>query len=162
MVEFRKIEGKPNYSEIIDLIVAKWPVEFGEASDKEKIAEMDNHYNRETDTVKYLYEDSKIIGFYRYSLWPREIRETKQAHTLDISLLPHYQRKGYGTVMMKDMIEECRNNGVEKLLSRSFKTNEGSVRLHKKMGFLVHFETDDSIVWELPLKTNRKRDGRIC
>lgn len=135
MAEIRIINGKPNYSEIIDLINAEWTAEFGEASDEEKIAKMDNHHNEKTDTVKYLYENGKIIGFYRYSLWPRDDEKTKQAHTLDISLLPQYQR----------------DNGIEILLSRSFKSNEGSIRLHKKMRFQLHLETDDSFVWKLSL-----------
>ena len=64
----KEIIGKPDYSEIIDLINTIWPEEFGEKSDEEKICEMEKSFDLTTDTVKYLYKEDKIIGFYRYSL----------------------------------------------------------------------------------------------
>jgi L-amino acid N-acyltransferase YncA len=151
MLEIVKIEGKPDYSKIIDLINALWPEEFGALSDEEKIEEMDKSHNAETDTVKCLFEGYKIIGYYRYSLWPREDKETKQAHTFDVVLLPEYQRQGLGVMLMKDLIADCKNNGIKQLLSRSFKNNEGSIKLHRRLGFRLHLETDDSLVWKIEI-----------
>jgi RimJ/RimL family protein N-acetyltransferase len=151
-MEFKKENQRPNYSELIDLINAAWPEEFGLLTEEEKIEEMEKSHNNETDTVKYLYEKEKLIGFYRYSLWPREDKGTKKAHTYDVSILPEYQKKGYGTEIMKDMIKECKKDGIEKLLSRSFKNNEGSIKLHKRIGFKLHLETEDSLVWEIDIK----------
>ena len=143
--------GHPDYSKLIDLINAEWAKEFGILTDEEKIEEMEKSHNDKTDTVKYLYEEEKLIGFYRYSLWPREESDTKKAHTYDVSLLPKYQKQGYGTIMMRDMMEDCKNNGIEQLLSRSFKNNEGSIKLHKKLGFNKYLETEDSLVWEIDI-----------
>lgn len=144
----KEIKGKPDYSCIIDLINAEWPFEFGSVDNKTKIKEMGKSHNVETDTVKYLFNNGKIIGFYRYSLWPRDDKNTKTAHTLDISITPNNQKQGLGSFMMKDMIDDCKRKGIEQLLSRSFKTNEGSTRLHKSLGFSLQLETDDSYVWE--------------
>ncbi len=68
----------PDYSEIIELINAEWPGEFGGNTDDEKIREMIRSHQLETDTVKYLYDDNKIIGFYRYTLWPRDNPEANE------------------------------------------------------------------------------------
>lgn len=109
---------------------------------------MEKSHNEKTDTVKYLVDQNKIIGWYRYSLWPRGKEETTTAHTLDIAILPSYQKQGLGTFLMKDMIKDCKNKGIKKLLSRSFKNNPGSIRLHQSLGFTEHLRTEDSIVWE--------------
>lgn len=146
-MEIKEIIGKPDYSEIIDLINTIWPVEFGEKSDKEKICEMDKSFNLAADTVKYLYEEEKIIGFYRYSLWPREDKKTKSAHTFDIAILPSFQNNGLGKYLMNDLISDCRKKGIEKLLSRTYLTNKGSINLHKSCGFKEQMKTEDSIVW---------------
>lgn len=144
-------KGRPDFSQLIDLIKVEWPKEFGEVSEEEMIREMDKSYNPDTDRVKYLMDDGEIIGFYRYSLWPREDKMTKTVHTYDISILPGRQKQGLGTLLMRDMIDECRLKGFEKMLSRTFKSNKGSIKLHKSMDFTLHMETDDSYVWELIL-----------
>lgn len=137
----------PDFWEIIDLINVGWPVSFGKKSDDEKVEEMENSYDLETDTVKYLMEDNKIIGWYRYTLWPRNNPYASTVHTLDLAILPEYQRRGLGTLLIRDIIEDCREKGFNQILSRSFKNNESSMEFHRKMGFHVHFSTDDSIVW---------------
>jgi len=143
----KEIIGKPDYSEIIDLINTIWPEEFGEKSDEEKICEMEKSFDLTTDTVKYLYKEDKIIGFYRYSLWPREDIKPKSAHTFDIAILPSFQNNGLGKYLMNDLISDCKNKGIEKLLSRTFLTNKGSIFLHKSCGFKEQMKTEDSIVW---------------
>ncbi len=148
-MELLKIDGIPDYKEIIELINAEWPIEFGNIDDSEKIVEMTKSHNVETDTVKYLIDNNEIIGFYRYSLWPRDNIESNSAHTFDIAIKPDRQKQGLGSLIMKDMIEDCRINGVKKLLSRSFKSNNQSINLHKSLGFSLHLETDDSYVWEI-------------
>lgn len=148
-MEFKIIEGLPDYGEIIGLINAEWPVEFGEKTDDEKIADMiESHYPGK-DRVKYLYDDNSIIGFYRYSSWPREARETDVAHIYDIVVLPSRQGQGLGRFLMEDMIEDCRSRGLTRLLSRSFKNNTASLGLHRKIGFHISLETEESIVWEI-------------
>lgn len=145
------IQGKPDFSGILDLINTIWPAEFGPASDSEKIDKMNSSHNEATDCVKYLYDEDRIVGFYRYSLWPRDAKEHTMIHLIDIAIHPEKQKKGLGSLLLKDLIEECKEKGFEKILSRTFKTNEGSIRFHKSAGFTIHMETDDSVVWELLL-----------
>ena len=148
---FKEIHGIPNHAEIIDLINVAWPPEFGKKTDKEKIKQMQAHHNVQSDTVKYLLDGDNIIGFYRYTLWPREDPLPHTVHILDIAVLPTYQQRGLGTRLMNDLIQDCRRNRIDRLLSRSFKSNSGSIRLHQSLGFTQHKSTEDSIVWELKI-----------
>ena len=148
-LEFRVIEGLPDYAGIIELIKAEWPPEFGEKSEAEIISEMIESHDTERDRVTFLYEDNHPVGFYRYTSWPRSARLTDTAHTYDISVLPGRQGQGLGKKLMNHMIENCRSCGFKKLLSRSFKTNAASIKLHQRTGFRNSFESDDSIVWEI-------------
>ncbi len=149
--KIRKIEGKPDFTEIIDLIREEWPSELGETEDSVIIQEMEQSYNSATDSVKSLYRDGRIIGFYRYSLWPREDRFPKAAHVMDIALSPEVRHRGWGTLLMKDMMEECRRKGLKTLLSRSYRSNEASCGLHKSLGFSLVKEMADSFIWKISL-----------
>jgi len=149
-MEIKEVKGIPDYSEIIDLINAEWPSEFDE-NDDAKIKEMLKSHNENTDTVKYLLDNKNIVGFYRYSLWPRDNEKTKTVHIFDIAINPNYQRQGLGSLLMKDIIDDCKKKGMDKLLSRSFKSNQASIGLHKAFGFSLHLEIDDSFIWEISL-----------
>ena len=145
----QRIDGTPDYIDIIDLLRAEWPPEFGASTTETIIAHYREHHNERTDTVKYLIEKGHIIGFYRYTLWPRDEPSANTAHTLDLAILPSHQKKGLGTLLMKDLIRDCGERGIIRLLSRSYKTNAASIGLHQSLGFSMHRETTDSIVWEL-------------
>jgi L-amino acid N-acyltransferase YncA len=151
-MEIVEAAGPPRYEDLIDLINASWPEQFGRKSDAEKVSELAESYDASMDTVKYLTDDGRIIGMYRYTLWPHFSTDTKTSHTLEIVLLPEYQRQGLGTLLLRDMVQDCRKKGMKLLLSRSFKDNPGSIRLHRSFGFTVHAETNDSIIWQYTLE----------
>jgi ribosomal protein S18 acetylase RimI-like enzyme len=147
-VKIEEIKGMPNHGEIIDLINAVWPAEFGEKTEREKIKHMQEHHNLETDTVKYLLDGKEIVGFYRCSRWPGEDPRSRAAHLLDIAVLPAHHSRGLGKRLMKDVIRDCAEKGIEQIYSRSFKTNQRSVRFHRSLGFNEYKTTADSIVRE--------------
>jgi ribosomal protein S18 acetylase RimI-like enzyme len=150
-VTIREIRGLPDYSRILNLINAEWPPEFGDKSEDEKIRAMIDSHNESTDTVKFLFDGDRIVGFYRYSLWPRDEAEPSQAHIYDIAVLPEFQRRGLGSMLMNDLISDCRQKGLTRILSRSFRTNHASTQLHKALGFVVGFETENSLVWSIDI-----------
>ena len=149
-------KGKMDFSLMLDLINAEWPKEFGEATDQEKIEEMEQSSN-ELDVNKFLLNEGRKIGWYRYSRWPREDSNHDFAHTFDIVVLPQYKGQGFGKLLMIDMIQDCRNRGFKNLKSRTFMNNEDSIRLHEKCGFKEAFRVNDSIVWEINLNGLEKR-----
>ena len=75
--------------------------------------------------------------------------ESRAAHLLDIAVLPSQQGRGLGRRLMTDMIRDCAEKGIEKLFSRTFKTNRRSIKLHRSFGFTEYKTTEDSIVWQL-------------
>ena len=113
------VDGIPDYARIIDLIKAEWPAEFGEKPDSEKIADMIESHNTDKDRAAYLFDEGEIVGFSRYSLWPRDARSTDAAHTYDIVVLPSVQGRGLGMMLMNDMISDCRNRGLKRLLQQN-------------------------------------------
>lgn len=148
----KKIDGTPDFHLLIDLINAAWPEEWGDSTEQDKVDKLIESHNEETDTIKYLLSNDEIIGWYRYSLHPRDNRNTKIIHLYDIAVLPSFQRRGLGTYMLKDFVEECRNRDFNEVLSRSMKSNQGSIRFHESFGFTQLFETDDSIVWQYKIE----------
>lgn len=142
------IPGRPDYRQILELLVLLWPDEWGQKTDDEKVQFWEDSDNPDCDTSRLLKAGDLIIGFSRYSLWPRDAESPHMAHVYDIAVHPEYRKQGLGRMMMLDMIEGCRRKGIDTLLSRSLRSNKGSMELHRRMGFKVHLETVDSVVWE--------------
>jgi len=143
--------GKINFATIIDLIKEEWPKEWGMVSDMEMIQEFEKSSNYKFDVNKYLYENDKIVGWYRYSAWPREENNKTNAHTLDIVINSNYQGKGYGKMLMEDLILDCKRRGFKKLMSRTIEGNNQSYKLHERNGFKIAFREAKDIVWEIYL-----------
>ncbi|MDC7226390.1 MAG: GNAT family N-acetyltransferase [Spirochaetales bacterium] len=147
-MEFMIIEGVPDYSKLIELIRAEWPEEFGEKTDNEMVEDMIKSHDPDKDRSFLLEDAGAVIGFCRCTAWPRSARLTDTAHTYDIVILPDRQGEGLGTLLLNRMMKDCISQGFKRLLSRSFLTNEGSIRLHERCGFIESIRTEDSIVWE--------------
>jgi ribosomal protein S18 acetylase RimI-like enzyme len=67
-------------------------------------------------------------------LWVERTRE--EIHLLDIALLPWAQRRGVGTSLVRELIEEARASG-KRLRHMVFVLNEGARRLYERLGFEV-------------------------
>lgn len=150
-LEIVEQEGRMDFSSLMDLIRAIWPREWGSPTEAEMLAEYEKSHDPEYDIDKFAFLEHKRIGWYRYSRWPREKANHDTAHTLDIVVLPEYQGKGYGKALMRDMIEDCRNRGYKKLMSRTIVGNTQSIALHESTGFKEAFRKGSDIVWELIL-----------
>lgn len=138
----------PDFSEIGDLLFITWPKEFGIKSKEEIIREYERHFDPQKDVIKLAFVENCTAGWYRYTRWPGDDNNPHRAHTLDIGVLPEFRGRGVGKALFKEMLEDLKNKGFKEVLSRTFKTNEISINLHKAMGFREHGQTDDSIVWE--------------
>ena len=80
-------EGQVEFVKLLPLIRIEWPIEFGDPTDENIIAEMGKSYNKENDVIKYLLEDGKLIGWYRYTKM-KDDDGSEFVHTLDIAVLP--------------------------------------------------------------------------
>lgn len=155
-MEIREVHGLPDYQEILPLLEEEWKQwpqgsEHSNDSESEIVKKMTDSHLVHADVTKFLIEDNKIIGFYRYTRLPRDSEETRVAHTLDIAILPGNQKRGLGSMLLQDMIDDSRSRNFETLQSRTSRSNQASIALHRKLGFRLLFEKEDSCVWELAL-----------
>ena len=148
-----------DFGKVVELIKAEWPPQWKAVTEAEMVAEIEGSADRRHDVNRLLVEGDRILGWYRYSRWPREESNRTDAHTLDIAVLPEMQGRGYGELLMRDLVEDCRRRGYRKLMSRTFFDNARSIALHAKVGFAEAFRTEDSIVWSLSLVPAEEEDS---
>ena len=140
------------YEDIIELIKIEWPIQFGIISESEMIKKMYETNDNQNDVNIVMIDDTKIIGWCRYTKWPKNEKETKSVHLMDIAIDGKYQRKGYASILVMKMIDDCKNNGNDYIFSRTFSDNKESIKLHEKHGFIIEFQKEDSIVWKRNLQ----------
>ena len=140
-----------SFASIAALIAAEWPSQWPATDEAGMLSEIEKSSDPRYDVNKLLVEGGRVIGWYRYSRWPREESNLTEAHSLDIAILPESRGRGYGELLMRDLISDCRERGYRKLMSRTFLDNGPSISLHAKIGFAEAFRTADSIVWTLNL-----------
>ena len=143
--------GKVNFASIIDLLREEWPKEWGIISDEGIIEDFEKTADYQFDVNKYLSDNDKIIGWYRYSAWPQEKENNENAHTWDIVINPNYQGRGLGKMLMDDLILDCRKRGFKKLMSRTIEGNFKSYKLHEQAGYKIASKNGMDIVWEIDL-----------
>ena len=146
-----EIKEKINFASIINLLKEEWPEEWDALTDGKLIEFFDKSCNYEYDINKFLYDKDEIIGWYRYSTWPREEMNKENAHILDMVMDPEYQGKGLGKMMMEDLILDCKKRKFKKLMSRTIEGNIQSYKLHERTGFRLLFRKGIDIVWEVNL-----------
>jgi L-amino acid N-acyltransferase YncA len=151
-MEIHEAGAPVRFEGFIELIRAEWPEEWGGATDEEMLAEMRRSHDPRKDVVRCMIDGRTVVGWYRWSPWPREAAASEDAHILDIAVLPARQGEGLGRALMEDLIEDCGRRGCRNLLSRTFESNVASIRLHAGVGFREAFRNGNSIVWELDLR----------
>jgi GNAT superfamily N-acetyltransferase len=138
-----------DFSPYLPLIRLEWPAEWPEPSEALMLEETLKSYDAEADVVRRLVDEGRLVGWYRFTRWPRE--GGGGAHCLDIAVLPEYQGRGAAILLFEDMVAQCRERGYRSLLSRTMLSNARSAGFHRKMGFVLSTRLEDSIVWELAI-----------
>lgn len=135
-----------------------------EDRDAREIAEIYNHYVRET-TVTFVMEPisteemaanikaickegpyfvmddgERVIGFCYAHKWKSKAAYDK-TFEVTIYLRPGFEGKGRGQLLMETLIRESRKRGVHALISCITQENDGSCRFHERLGFekVSHF-----------------------
>ena len=123
-----------------ELAVTSWP-------EAEKAAFLDMqfqaqhaHYSKHYPEADWLVVEHKgqDIGRLYIERWPSQHR------IIDIAFLPEHRRKGYGTALLRDLIDEARLAG--KSASIHVEKNNPARQLYVRLGFAV---VEDKGVYDL-------------
>lgn len=115
-----------------------------------------NNFGKQQDDHCFVADlNGKIIG----AVWVRILSgKIKGYGNIDnetpefaISLFQEYRNKGYGTQMMKKMIEYLKENGY-KQTSLSVDKNNYAVRMYQKLGFETIQENEHDYIMLLKLR----------
>ena len=100
------------------------------------IDEMEKRIREVTAMYPWLVaeEGGKILG-YAYSNKYRERSAYRYTAELTIYMKNGEEGRGYGTELMRRVIEETRGRGIHTLISAIAIPNERSVSIHEKFGF---------------------------
>ena len=83
----------------------------------------------------FVYEkDGKILGYCYAHLWKERVAYSQTLETT-IYLHPDYCHRGIGKRLMQQLIEQCRAQGFHALIACITGGNEGSIALHRALGF---------------------------
>ena len=77
-----------------------------------------------------LEEDDNVIGY--CGAW----LVVDEAHIANIAVLPAYQGRGLGKVLLSSMIEECKLRAIERMTLEVRESNLVAQSLYKKLGFV--------------------------
>lgn len=78
--------------------------------------------------------EGAVVAFCYAHPWKKKDAYARTLETT-IYLHPEFCRRGLGEILMKRLIEECRNSGIRVLIACITSENEGSIRFHEKLGF---------------------------
>lgn len=86
-------------------------------------------------------EDGEIAGYCYAHPWKERAAYHNTLETT-IYLAPKYFRKGIGTKLMSQLIDDCRRMGYKVLIACITANNNISIELHRHLGFkkVSHFE----------------------
>lgn len=79
-------------------------------------------------------EDNKIIGYGSYKA------VTVEGDIFNIAVLQEYRRRGVGEALLKSIIQNAKDIGVESLFLEVGEKNEGAIALYEKLGFTFLYE----------------------
>ena len=89
--------------------------------------------------------DNKVVG----AVWARIMNDyghvDDETPSLSISLYKEYRGKGFGTAMMKRMLELLKKKGYRKVSLSTQKANR-AVGLYRSLGFKVLIDKDDEYI----------------
>lgn len=99
-------------------------------------------------------EDGRLLGYIMWWI-------TKdQSHLMNVAVNPEDKRKGYGRLLMNQMIEECRSHDIARITLEVRPSNIEAIQLYQDLkfspvGLRYNYyveEGEDAILMELDLK----------
>ncbi len=163
-MKVRTLEPPVDFSRLLPLLrVLMSPREvprmIAEDSDEARLSAIHGSYSPDADVVRVLDVNETatsvsaadtIAGFTRYKQLPGPDETGRSVvHLMEIVVIPSFQGKGLGRLLMNDAIARSRESGFDVLMSRTFLDNDASIALHRSTGFSIAFTRDESIIWRM-------------
>ena len=92
---------------------------------KKNFTDADNANN----LFKVLKSESNIVGYY-IALFAAE-----ECQLLNITVRLELKKKGFGQLMLKNLVEECRKKNIINIFLEVRASNSSAIRLYEKNGF---------------------------
>ena len=87
------------------------------------------NYDEESNIIRVFEENNQIIGFIDYSIL------YERAELNYIFIIDEYKSHGYATLLMQNMLDDLKNNGVLSITLEVNVNNEKAIKLYEKMCF---------------------------
>ena len=105
--------------------------EFSVTPEQEEMF-LENLHNDKTSIFLVACKDGEIVGNGSLSGMPRRMSHRAE---LSIAVRKHYWGQGIGSMLMKELIQYAKENGIEIINLDVRKDNEQAIRLYEKFGF---------------------------
>lgn len=78
---------------------------------------------------RVILKDGRVIGY--GGMWAM----LDEAHITNIAIHPEYRGYGYGSILLEDMIDTAKRNGIKDMTLEVRVNNSSAIGLYKKYGF---------------------------
>ena len=93
--------------------------------------------NKEFSCIRFsLNEDDREIARAHLYLLKNDLHEEPLGYIEDVFVDEEFRRRGYGTKIMKDLIEEAKKQGCYKLVATSRHSRNNVHTLYENLGFV--------------------------
>lgn len=137
-VRSASIEDLAEIAEIYNYYVTNSVVTFDETRKSRRVWVSKLTYS-EKHSMPFIVAEApsgQILGYAMVTPW-RQKRAFRFTVELSIYLGPAATQKGLGKVLLSELIEQCRQNGIKEMIAViSDQGAEASMRLHQSLGFV--------------------------
>lgn len=130
----KTLELADSFRDALDLVARErtW-LAYTEAPPQEHMRKFVSGLIRDNDIQVYAMLDDTVVG------WCDIVRRKREvfAHTgsLGMGILKPHRGKGLGSMMMEEVINQAKANGLEKICLEVYSHNAAGIALYKKFGF---------------------------
>lgn len=94
-----------------------------------------NVWETHTDNKTIILYDSSVIGEYNLEI-PN--KRPNDGVLVGLHIQPEFRNKGFGKILIKDLIEKSKNLQLNKLWLKVDKINSNAIHLYESNGFTFH------------------------
>lgn len=88
-----------------------------------------HEFTNDISVFKVLVVEGNVAGY--YDLWAC----ADEAHLLNVAVAEEHRRRGYGTMMLADVVEEARAAGCVRIFLEVRPGNAAAIRIYEAFGF---------------------------